>query len=191
MKFFLVDDDPDTLALVSRLLTNAGHEVTVRASSAGALRDIPDARPDCLITDVMMPGMDGFELMRALRARPELAAMKILVLSAKSYDFDRRRAKEMGADGYITKPIHRETFLQSVNEIISNRVVVHYWGVHGTLPTPGPAYTRYGGNTSCVSVETGGRQAPYVFGWGSDIKALSDRVLVGSGQAFSAPAVHP
>ncbi len=185
MKFFLVDDDPDTLALVSRLLTNAGHEVTVRASSAGALRDIPDARPDCVITDVMMPGMDGFELMRALRAKPELASMKMLVLSAKSYDFDRRRAKEMGADGYITKPINRDTFLQSVNEIISNRVVVHYWGVHGTLPAPGPAYTRYGGNTSCVSVEVGGGEPLYIFDCGSGIKRLSDRVMAQSEERFS------
>ena len=186
MKFFIVDDDPDTLALVSRLLTEAGHEVTVRGSSAGALSDIPEARPDCVITDVMMPGMDGFELMRGLRAKPELAAMKILVLSAKSYDFDRRRAKEMGADGYITKPINRETFLQSVNEIISNRVVVHYWGVHGTLPAPGAAYTRYGGNTSCVSVEIGGGEPLYVFDCGSGIKRLSDRVMAHAGERFSA-----
>ena len=111
MKFFIVDDDPDTLALVSRLLTDAGHEVTVRASSTGALRDIPELLPDCVITDVMMPVMDGFELTRELRAKPALEGMKILILSAKSYDFDRRRAKEMGADGYITKPINREIFL--------------------------------------------------------------------------------
>ncbi len=176
MKFFIVDDDPDALALVSRLLTDAGHEVVVRASSTGALRDIPDARPDCVITDLMMPVMDGFELTRELRRRPELAAMKIVILSAKSYDFDRRRAKEMGADGYLTKPIKRETFMQSINEMVSDRLAVHYWGVHGTLPTPGAAYTRYGGNTPCVSVEISGEPL-YVFDCGSGIKRLSDRVM--------------
>ena len=112
MKFFLVDDDPDTLALVSSLLTGAGHEVIVCSSSADAARDILTARPDCVITDLMMPMMDGFELTRELRRRPELADMKIVILSSKSYDFDRRRAKEMGADGYLTKPINRETFRQ-------------------------------------------------------------------------------
>ena len=139
MKFFLVDDDPDTLALVSRLLTEAGHEVLVRGSSTDAMRDIPEMLPDCVITDVMMPGMDGFELTRELRNHSELAAMKIVILSAKSYDFDRRRAKEMGADGYITKPINRESFLHSISEMVSDRVALHYWGVHGTLPTPGDA----------------------------------------------------
>ena len=185
MKFFIVDDDPDTLALVSRLLTDAGHEVIVRASSTGAVRDIPDARPDCVITDLMMPVMDGFELTRELRRRPELAAMKIVILSAKSYDFDRRRAKEMGADGYLTKPINRETFLKSINEMVSDRLAVHYWGVHGTLPVPGDAYTRYGGNTPCVSVEVSGEPL-YVFDCGSGIKKLSDRVMASSGERLSA-----
>ena len=185
MKFFIVDDDPDSLALVSRLLTEAGHEVIVRASSTGAVRDIPDARPDCVITDLMMPVMDGFELTRELRRRPELAAMKIVILSAKSYDFDRRRAKEMGADGYLTKPIKRETFLQSISEIVADRIAVHYWGVHGTLPVPGEAYTRYGGNTPCVSVEVSGEPL-YVFDCGSGIKKLSDRVMAGAAERMSA-----
>ena len=184
MKFFIVDDDPDTLALVSRLLADAGHEVAVRASSAGAVRDIPEIRPDCVITDLMMPGMDGFELTRELRRRPELASMKILILSAKTYDFDRRRAKEMGADGYITKPINRATFLESVNELVSDKIAVHYWGVHGTLPVPGPGYTRYGGNTPCVSVEVGGEPL-YIFDCGSGIKGLSDKVMKTPAERFS------
>jgi CheY-like chemotaxis protein/ribonuclease BN (tRNA processing enzyme) len=185
MKFLIVDDDPDVLALVSRLLTNAGHEVIVRASSSAAIRDVADLLPDCLITDLMMPVMDGFELTRELRRMPALASMKIVILSSKSYDFDRRRSKEMGADGYLTKPIDRETFLQSIDEIVSNRIVVHYWGVHGTLPAPGPAYTRYGGNTSCVSVEIGSDEPLYIFDCGSGVKRLSDRVMADAGQRFS------
>ena len=163
MKFFIVDDDPDSLALVENLLSTAGHSVVTCGNSADALRDIPGARPECVISDVMMPGMDGFELTRELRRRPELATMKILILSSKSYDFDRRRAKEMGADGYLTKPINRESFLHSISEIVSDRIGLHYWGVHGTLPVPGTQYTRYGGNTSCVSVDVGGGEPLYVF----------------------------
>lgn len=185
MKFFLVDDDPDTLALVECLLNKAGHEVVTCGSSAEALRDIPTVYPDCVITDLMMPGMDGFELTRELRRRTELASMKILILSAKNYDFDRRRAKEMGADGYLTKPINRETLLHSINEIVSDRIAVHYWGVHGTLPVPGPRYARYGGNTSCVSVDVGGEPL-YVFDCGSGIKGLSDRIMTTPTTRFSA-----
>jgi len=184
--FYLVDDDPDILALLTRVLEGAGHRVEASPSSLQALKSIPISRPDCVITDIMMPEMDGFELTRELRRRPELRDMKIIVLSSKSYDFDRRRAKELGADGYIAKPFQLESVLESVDEIISSKVVVTYWGVHGTLPTPGAAYTRYGGNTPCVSVEVGGEPL-YVFDCGSGIKRLSDRVMAGGiAQRFAA-----
>src|ERR1700694_655432 len=129
MKFFIVDE-------------GAGHRVETSTAASDALQRIPESVPDCTITDIMMPRMDGFELTRELRRRPELAGMKIIVLSAKTYEFDRRRAKELGADGYIAKPFKRDTLLEAIQEIISQHVTVTYWGVHGTLPTPGPAYKR-------------------------------------------------
>ncbi|MEW6688541.1 MAG: response regulator [Pseudomonadota bacterium] len=185
MKFFLVDDDPDILALLAKELQEAGHAVRSATSSRAALQAIPQERPDCVVTDIMMPEMDGFELTRELRRRPELAGMKIIVLSMKSYDFDRRRAKQLGADGYITKPIKRETLLESINDILSEHVVVSYWGVHGTLPVPGPGTVRYGGNTPCVTLEVGGEPL-YVFDCGSGIKRLSDHLMGGKAQRLSA-----
>ena len=185
MKFYVVDDDPGILALVQKVLKRAGHAVVISASSGQALKEIPVERPDCVITDLMMPGMDGFELTRELRRRTELAAMKIIVISAKTYDFDRRRAKELGADGYITKPLAPDSLMQSITDIVASQVKLAYWGVHGTLPAPGSAYTRYGGNTPCVSVEVGGEPL-YVFDCGSGIKRLSDRVMAAGTQRFSA-----
>jgi CheY-like chemotaxis protein/ribonuclease BN (tRNA processing enzyme) len=185
MNFYLVDDDADILTVLQRVLESAGHRVESSTSSVHALKHIPVSRPDCVITDIMMPEMDGFELTRELRRRPELAAMKIIVLSAKSYDFDRRRAREMGADGFVSKPFQRETLLESILEIVSSRVTVSYWGVHGTLPAPGAGYTRYGGNTPCVSVEIGGEPL-YIFDCGSGIKRLSDRIMATGSQRFSA-----
>ena len=185
MKFFLVDDDPDILALLARVLEAAGHTVQSAASSREALQNIPQARPDCVITDIMMPEMDGFELTRELRRRPELSAMKIIVLSMKSYEFDRRRAKQLGADGYITKPIRRETLLETISGILSEQVVVSYWGVHGTLPVPGPKTLRYGGNTPCVTVEVGGEPL-CIFDCGSGIKRLSDHLMAQKAQRITA-----
>src|SRR4051812_10185605 len=186
MKFFVVDDDPDVIVLLRKVLQGAGHAVETSGSSLDAVKRIPLARPDCVVTDVMMPEMDGFELTRELRRRPELAEMKIIVLSAKTYDFDRRRAKELGADGYLAKPFQREGLLDRIMEMVSSKVVVAYWGVHGTLPTPGEAYNRYGGNTPCVSVEVGGEPLT-IFDCGSGIKRLSDHVMATNGtQRFSA-----
>lgn len=186
MKFFVVDDDPDVVALLEHELRSAGHEVISDTSSRQALARIPGVRPDCVVTDLMMPEMDGFELTRELRSRPELAAMKIVVVSAKTYDFDRRRAKELGADGYMTKPIRRETLLAEISEIVTRKVVVAYWGVHGTLPVTGQGTLRYGGNTPCVSVEVGGGEPLHIFDCGTGIKRLSDWVMASGNQRFSA-----
>ena len=142
MKFLIVDDDPIILQLIKAVLEEGGHSVKSYGSSLQALREISLSRPDCVIRDVIMPEMDGFELCREIRSRRELAAIKIIMCSSKSYDFDRRRAKELGADGYIVKPIRRDTLLGLINEILSDKVTVGYWGVHGTLPVPGPGSLR-------------------------------------------------
>lgn len=185
MKFYIVDDDPDILALLRSVLEKAGHTVVSSNSSQQALNEIPGVSPDCVITDLMMPVMDGFELCRELRRRPELESMKIIVLSAKSYDFDRRRARELGADGYIVKPINPATLLASIDEFVSKHMVVTYWGVRGTLPVPGPRTLKRGGNTSCVSIEVGGEPL-YIFDCGSGIKQLSDQIMASGTQRFSA-----
>jgi hypothetical protein len=111
--------------------------------------------------------------------------MKIIVLSMKSYEFDRRRARQLGADGYIVRPIKRETVLAAIQDILSEHVVVSYWGVHGTLPVPGPKTNRYGGNTPCVTLEAGGEPV-FVFDCGSGIKKLSDHLMGQKAQGISA-----
>lgn len=185
MKFYIVDDDPDILALLRSVLEKAGHTVVSSNSSQQALNEIPGVSPDCVITDLMMPVMDGFELCRELRRRPEIESMKIIVLSAKSYDFDRRRARELGADGYIVKPINPATLLASIDEFVSKHMVITYWGVRGTLPVPGPSTLKRGGNTSCVSIEVGGEPL-YIFDCGTGIKQLSDQIMASGTQRFSA-----
>ena len=185
MNFLIVDDDPIILRLMQAVLEEGGHSVKAYDSSVQALRDIPVDRPDVVISDVIMPEMDGFELCREIRSRPELAAIKIIMCSSKSYDFDRRRAKELGADGYIVKPIQRDTLLPQIAEILSDKVTVTYWGVHGTLPVPGGRTLRYGGNTPCLSVEISGEPL-YIFDCGSGIKQLSDYLAASKVQRLSA-----
>lgn len=185
MKFMIVDDDAAILQLLKSVLEYAGHTVAAFDSSVRALQEIPVQRPDCVITDVIMPGMDGFELCREVRSRPDLASIKIIMCSAKSYDFDRRRAKELGAAGYIVKPVQSETLMSQINEILSESVTVSYWGVHGTLPVCGTGALRYGGNTPCVSVEISGEPL-CIFDCGTGIKQLSDNIAANGIQRLSA-----
>lgn len=176
MKFLVVDDSPSIAELVKALLQSVGHTAEVRTSSVQALADVSAIMPDAVVLDLMMPGMDGFELCKRLREKPELAQTKIVILSGKAYEFDRRRAKQLGADGYIVKPIRPDTFLEQLDKIIADALKLTYWGTHGTLPVPGPKTVRYGGNTSCVTLEAQGEPL-LIFDAGTGIKSLSRKLM--------------
>lgn len=133
-------------------------------------------KPDVAIVGLMMPDLDGTDLCSMLRAKPSTAGIKIVVVSAKTYEFDRKRALGAGADGFIQKPITAENFMPRVLRILEDKLDMTFWGVRGTLPVSGGKSLRYGGNTSCVTLEFPSHQL-FVFDAGSGIKNLSDHLL--------------
>lgn len=135
--FCIVEDDRVIAELAQSLLTAAGHRVHVCVSSRDALKVVPELKPDVVITDIMMPEMDGLSLCEALQSNPALMDTKFVVVSAKAYDFDRDRARKVGAVGFIVKPINPASFVTQVMACISENFTVRYWGVRGTLPVPG------------------------------------------------------
>jgi phosphoribosyl 1,2-cyclic phosphodiesterase/ActR/RegA family two-component response regulator len=173
---YIVDDSRTQADIARALLEKAGHTVIASTSSLEALRDIPARRPDCVLVDIRMPGLDGYELCRRLRDMPELAATNLVIVSAKAYPFDRRRAAELGASAYFVKPLQPATFVADLERLVAGTLVVTFWGVRGTLPVPRRDSMRYGGNTLCVSVSfPDGRLL--IFDAGTGIKALSDSLL--------------
>ena len=192
LTFFVVDDDPDVLSLIAALFEAEGHGVVTTTRSAEALEHILQERPDCVMLDLMMPGMDGLDLCRHIKQHPELKAVNVIVVSAKPYEADRRYAFEAGADGYVTKPINTGTFVQQVMRVVEDQIEVRFWGVRGTLPVPGQKSLRYGGNTNCVSMEFARGQV-LVFDAGSGIKALSDFLMARGDRRLEAKILisHP
>ena len=176
LKFFVVDDDPNIVDLVTEVLSAEGHTVASTTSSSDAHRKIAEQHPDCAIVDLMMPEIDGLELCRDLREDKSLAGMKIIVISGKTYEFDRRRAFEFGADGFINKPLDLTTFAGRVGRVIEDKIDLTFWGVRGTLPVAGERSLRYGGNTPCVTMEFPKDQF-FIFDAGTGIKALSDWLI--------------
>ena len=164
--------------MVEHLVRTAGHELTVTSDSHLALRDIVNQHPDCVLLDIMMPGIDGLDLCRRLRQVEVLSSMKIIMVTAKAFTFDQRRAMEFGADGYILKPIRPTSFVSQLERIVSDELHLSFWGVHGTLPIPGKRTVRYGGNTPCVSLAfPNGRL--FIFDAGTGIKELSNELARG------------
>lgn len=105
-RLLVVDDDPRLLHIVTLFLGVAGYEVTSATCGEEALEAIEQHRPDLIISDVMMPGIDGVELCRRLRARPDTATVPIIMFTALSDAADIRAAHEAGANQLITKPFN-------------------------------------------------------------------------------------
>lgn len=176
LSFLIVDDDPDMVAAIAALLGAAGHDTHTETDPGNTMTTIRQRRPDCVLIDIMMPGIDGLELVAAIRADPDLPAVKVVVVSAKAYEFDRKRAYKLGADGFITKPIDVSKFVATVQTFVDDKIAMTFWGVRGTLPVSGPEIDRYGGNTNCVTLEFT-RERFFIFDAGTGIKTLGNHLM--------------
>ena len=175
-RILVVDDDPFMIELETALLEEAGYEVVALDSAEEALAKIKNLEPDCVITDLVMPGVAGMQLLKNIKDDHSLSEVKVIVLSSKSFEFDKRQAMLFGADRFIIKPIDAESFAKSVRAILESKLELTFWGVRGTLPVPGARALRYGGNTSCVTIEFPKGQF-FIFDAGSGIKELSNAWL--------------
>ena len=175
-RVLIIDDDDITLSLLKDILSDAGYQVETLSDSANALKAIEKSRPDVILSDLMMPKVDGFELCKSVRENKALDGIMFIVVSAKAYPSDEARALELGADGFIRKPINADTFADRLNAIISDEISLTFWGVRGTLPKTGAGALKYGGNTSCVTMEFPNRQM-FIFDGGSGIKELGSSLL--------------
>jgi len=101
----IVDDNPTNLKLVRVLLAGEGYQVRTAADAEEALAVLQSFKPRLILMDLQMPGMDGFELTRRLKADPATGRIVILALTAYAMKGDEERVLAAGCDGYIAKPI--------------------------------------------------------------------------------------
>ncbi|MBN9416590.1 MAG: response regulator [Candidatus Eremiobacteraeota bacterium] len=173
----LVDDDPSVLELLQVVFEMEGHEVTTYSSSTAALEAVTQDPPDCLLTDIMMPEMDGTELTRRLRRNPSLSGLCIVVVSGKVYAADKQRALDAGANGFIPKTrSNPQAIVAEVMALISETLTIGFWGTRGTMPMSGPQTLRYGGNTACISLTFPDGHV-FVFDAGTGIHALAGELM--------------
>jgi two-component system, OmpR family, alkaline phosphatase synthesis response regulator PhoP len=116
----VVDDDRLLLRLVELNLSKLGIKVILADNGQEALRLAQEERPDVILLDIMMPRMDGYEVIRQLKDSEETRAIPVIMLTAKSNLVDRRRCRELGAVEYITKPFRLEDLRNTVIRIIEN-----------------------------------------------------------------------
>ena len=112
-RILIVDDHPINVDLLQELLED-DYQLATAASGEEALSRAADFGPNLILLDIMMPGMDGYETCRRIRATPALSHTKIIMVSAKALSEERQQGFEAGADDYITKPFENPELVNKV-----------------------------------------------------------------------------
>jgi DNA-binding response OmpR family regulator len=114
----VVDDNPELLHGLDTLLSNAGYRVVTMTKGSGVAEAVAVERPDLLVLDVMMPGVDGWEALRAVRADPGNDNVAVMMLTAKGSEEAKVRGFTLGADDYVTKPFSLAEFRLRVDALV-------------------------------------------------------------------------
>jgi CheY-like chemotaxis protein len=110
----VVDDSPTDRQLATTLLQKQGYAVTTAVDGEDALLKIAADRPPCIVLDIILPKMNGYQVLRQLKGAPETRDIKVILVSSKSQDSDRFWGLKQGADDYIAKPYPDDALLAAV-----------------------------------------------------------------------------
>lgn len=115
----LVAEDHEPLLIgVRDILEAEGYTVSIATDGVEALQLMEQSRPDLIVADIMMPAMDGYALYRAVRARPEWSAIPVIFLTSQAENENMLKGKELGVEGYITKPFDPNELLATVHTLL-------------------------------------------------------------------------
>ncbi len=117
-KILIVDDEPDILDFLRYNLEREGYKVLTASDGENGVSLAEQEKPDLIILDIMMPKMDGVEVCRTLRAKPELDNTVVAFLTAREEDYSQIAALDVGGDDYITKPIRPRVFVSRVKALL-------------------------------------------------------------------------
>jgi twitching motility two-component system response regulator PilH len=116
-RILIVDDSPTERHVLNDLLTKAGFEVVASDSGEDAIHKSKQAKPDLILMDVVMPGLNGFQATRAISRDPETKSIPIILCTSKSQETDKIWGLRQGARDYIVKPVNRDELLSKINSM--------------------------------------------------------------------------
>ncbi|MHB8104639.1 MAG: response regulator transcription factor [Dehalococcoidales bacterium] len=118
-KILIIEDDPATLRLVDYSLKQEGYQIITATNGLDGIRKALGESPDLVILDVMLPGMDGFEICYRLKSEPNTKQLPILMFSAKAQEIDKDTGIKVGADDYLTKPSAPSEIIKHVAKLLA------------------------------------------------------------------------
>lgn len=117
-KILIVDDNPDSVAIMRSILENRGYKVFVAASGADALQVVGKEALDLVLLDVMMPEMSGIEVLQQIKDNSQTGRLAVILVTAKTHDEDLMVGYQYGADYYITKPFTAKQLLYGIDLVL-------------------------------------------------------------------------
>jgi DNA-binding response OmpR family regulator len=118
-RVLIVDDEPNIVISLEFLLKREGFTVTVARDGEEGLAAIHAQRPDLVVLDVMMPKLDGFAVLQAVRSDPALATTRVLMLTAKGRQAEQKKGLALGADAYLSKPFSTKELIAKARELVN------------------------------------------------------------------------
>lgn len=117
-KILIIEDDPSFSRAINHIIQKEGYDVISASNGMTGLKMAKEDKPDLLILDVMLPGLDGFEVCNRLRHDPQTVGLPIIMLSAKGQDADKTTGLKVGANAYLTKPVDRAVLLDKLTSLL-------------------------------------------------------------------------
>ena len=117
-RILVVDDQPDKRRILRDLLTSVGHEVIEALTGEEAVASVEARVPDLILMDIQLPGIDGYEATRRIKAKPALRAIPLIVVTSYALSGDETKALAAGADAYVSKPFSPRALLAKVREYL-------------------------------------------------------------------------
>lgn len=120
-RVLIAEDEPHIVLSLEFLLGRAGYETATATDGEAALELVRRTRPDVVLLDVMMPRRNGYEVCRAIKTDPALAAIPVIMLSAKGQEVEILKGLELGASAYVTKPFGNAEILEAIRAVLEPR----------------------------------------------------------------------
>jgi CheY-like chemotaxis protein len=117
----IVEDEPKNMTLTRDLLKISGYQTIEAVDGVQGVEKAKASKPDLILMDIMMPRMDGYAACREIKADLSTRLIPVVMLTAVGYDLNKKLAKQMGADGYVTKPFSRQQLLDAIDPLLARR----------------------------------------------------------------------
>lgn len=176
LDILVVDDSKFFAEGMKTALMDLRLKVVALTDSTKAIDYIRKLRPRFVLLDIMMPVIDGLNLLKMIKAEDDFQDLRVAMLSSKGFNIDREKSYQAGAEAFIEKADPFDVLAKRVKKLFNETIKVKFWGTRGSIPVPGKDTIKYGGNTPCVEVCLGG-DSIIIFDAGTGIRVLGDALI--------------